>query len=263
MRQAVLIAAILLLGLSGVGFPDQTLTVTLDAPQSQPQSDLRLKHETLGATREASTQSSKASSAKEVSVGRVGTIIASKADIQSSPGKGRTLFSCPKGAYIAIVGENGAWFGVLMIDSSTGWIEKSKVELLNYQVLSPKSQTGSTGSKIVNSALKYLGIAYKWGGYSVSGLDCSGFVKAVFAGNGIGLPRVSRDQALVGTPVGWSQLQPGDRLYFACKGSQIDHAGIYIGNGYFIHSSASRGGVAVESIMKPFYVNSLVSARRS
>ena len=100
------------------------------------------------------------------------------------------------------------------------------------------------------------------GGYSTYGLDCSGFVKAVFASNGINLPRVAREQALVGMPVGWSQLQSGDRLYFACKGGQIDHAGIYMGNGFFIHSSMSRGGVAVDSVLKPFYMNSLVAARR-
>jgi cell wall-associated NlpC family hydrolase len=87
-------------------------------------------------------------------------------------------------------------------------------------------------------------------------------VKAVFASHGINLPRVARDQANVGTPVSASQLQPGDRLYFACKGGEIDHAGIYIGNGLFIHSSASRGGVAVDNIMKPFYANALVTARR-
>lgn len=270
-----ILAVFILLGVSAVGLADQTLTVTLDPAQGESegktQTDLRLSHETLGATRAASAkqysaqpQTSSGSSKKEVSVGRVGIVSASKADIKSTPDRrSRTLYTCPKNTCLAVLGENGGWYGVLMIDSSTGWIEKSKVTLLNYQAVARPAQGSGTGSRIVNTALKYLGIPYKWGGYSAGGVDCSGFVKAVFGSCGIALPRVSREQALVGIPVGWSQLQPGDRLYFACKGSQIDHAGIYIGNGLFIHSSASRGGVAVDNVLKGFYLNSLVAARRS
>ena len=276
LQKTALLILIVLAGfaLSGAGFADQTLTVTLD-PQGEPQkeakSDLRLNHETLGATREGSSkqyraqvQASSRSGKREVAIGRVGVVISTRADIRSRPaGKGLVLFICPKDTCLAIVGENGGWYGVLMVDSSTGWIEKKNVGLLNYQVVGQPSQTSGLGSRIVNSALRCLGIPYKWGGYSLGGLDCSGFVKAVFASHGVNLPRTSRDQAMVGIPVGWSQLQPGDRLYFACKGGQIDHAGIYMGNGFFIHSSASRGGVAVDSVLKPFYMSALVAARRS
>ena len=277
MRNTVLLAFVLvgMVGVLSAGVADQTLTITLDPPQAESQkeqsADLRLNHETLGATREgaakqpgAQAQASDGSAKKEVVIGRVGIVIASKAAIKSVPGKkGRTLYTCPKDTYLAIASENGSWYGVLMIDSSTGWIEKGEVRLLDYRVVAQSSQSDTEGTRIVNTALKYLGIPYKWGGYSFSGLDCSGFVRAVFASNGLNLPRVSRDQALVGTPIGWNQLRPGDRLYFACKGGQIDHAGIYTGNGLFIHSSASRGGVAVDNVLDSFYVTSLVAARRN
>ncbi len=161
-----------------------------------------------------------------------------------------------------MLGESKGWYGLLMADSSTGWIEKRDVRLLSYKVVGQQPRGSGPRDQIVDTALKYRGIRYKWGGYSFDGLDCSGFVKAVFASHGINLPRASRDQAAVGMPVGWAQLQPGDRLYFACKGGQIDHAGIYLGNGLFIHSSRSRGRVAVDSVLAPFYANSLVAARR-
>jgi lipoprotein Spr/probable lipoprotein NlpC len=64
-------------------------------------------------------------------------------------------------------------------------------------------------------------------------------------------------------PLDLSQLQPGDRLYFAVKGSAIDHTGIYLGDGYFIHASRSRGEVAVDRLNKPLYGRNLVAARRS
>ena len=278
MRKTLLLISILqaALLLSSSAFSDQTLTITLDPPKSESTAasgnDLRLKHETLGATRSASekqrysaqTKSASQSSKKDVPIGRVGVVTASKAEIKRAPsGRGYSLFTCPKDTYIAVVSESGSWYGILMVDSSTGWIEKSKVSLLDYQVMGNSPGGSGAGSRIVQTALKYLGIPYKWGGYSFGGLDCSGFVKAVFASHGISLPRVSHDQSQVGAPVTFSQLQAGDRLYFACKGGDVDHVGIYMGNGLFIHSSVSNRGVAVDSIAKPFYLNSLVAARRS
>lgn len=254
---------------------EQSLTISLDIPQAKEgkggESDLRLNHETLGTARQQVAKqvqnpaSQKASSGdNRTTVGRVGTVTSAKAEIRSYPGtRGRVLYTCAKDAYLAVIGYNGDWYAVLMIDSSTGWIHKKHVNLLDYQFSTQTPLGSDRGNRVVQTALKYLGISYRWGGYSTAGLDCSGFVKAVFASNGVELPRVSRDQAVVGASVPWNQLQPGDRLYFACKADHVDHTGIYMGNGYFIHSSASRGGVAVDSINKPFWLNSLVVARRS
>jgi len=252
---------------------EQTLTITLDASATK-KDDMRLTHETTGATRENSSkqaselqyrlQTSAKATGKEKPIGRVGVIIAAKADIKSAPtSKGHTYYTCPKDTYIAIVGENRDWYGVLMSDSSTGWIARKSVSLLDYQVVGNTTVSNASGSQVVNTALKYLGIPYVWGGYSFSGLDCSGFVKAVFASHGINLPRVARDQANVGTAVPFSQLQAGDRLYFACKGSVVDHTGIYMGNGMFVHSSSSRGGVGIDNLYNSRYTNWLVIARRS
>lgn len=270
---AVGVAVLIVLAVWSVGAPalaQQTLTIKLDPPGSKKEADLRLNHETLGATRQNASKQYRVEgrtgsrpNAEEKVIGRIGVISKSKADIKSAPRrKSRTFYSCPKDTYLAIVGENQSWYGVLMADSSTGWVEKKNVSLLDYQVVGKQPRGSEFGSRIVNTALKYLGIRYKWGGYSFDGLDCSGFVKAVFASHGINLPRVSRNQANVGTPLGWNQLQPGDRLYFACKGGQIDHAGIYMGNGLFVHSSRSRGGVVVDRLLVPFYANTLVAARR-
>jgi cell wall-associated NlpC family hydrolase len=104
------------------------------------------------------------------------------------------------------------------------------------------------GNQIVQTAFQYMGVPYVWGGNTESGIDCSGYLKKVFAENGIRLPRTAREQSTVGTQVSYAELQPGDRLYFCYKNSYIDHCGIYIGDNTFIHSSASRGGVAVDKL---------------
>ncbi len=267
-KHVILIVVVLLFCAWATVCADQTINVTLDPPKSDA-SDLRLKHETRSKATPSTEKQYTAQTAKSTSkskdsvVGQVGVVSASSAAIARMPSdNGYTLFTCPKDTYLAVTGERSGWYGVLMVDGSTGWVPKSKVTILEYQVKGSASD-GAFGARVVQTALKYLGIPYKWGGYSGSGIDCSGFVKAVFATHGISLPRVSRDQAVVGTSVGFSELQAGDRLYFACKGAQVDHTGIYMGNGLFIHSSVSNRGVAVDSLLKAFYVKSLVAARRS
>lgn len=81
-----------------------------------------------------------------------------------------------------------------------------------------------------------------YGGTTPAGFDCSGFTQYVFAKHGISLPRVSRDQFKVGTAVSFSNLKPGDLIFFSiAKNRTVDHVGIYVGNGQFINASSSKG----------------------
>ena len=95
--------------------------------------------------------------------------------------------------------------------------------------------------KILESAYSYLGTPYRYGGTTPDGFDCSGFVRHVFSENGIPLGRSSRDQALEGKAVSLSALKPGDLLFFNMhhrKHAWIDHVGLYVGNGQFIHAAS-------------------------
>jgi hypothetical protein len=188
---------------------------------------------------------------------------------------GRVISICPKGQYLAINSETPTAYGVLMVDRSIGYISKSDVQLLDYQVVNnqPSSSEsgaaadGSLGQRLVQEAFTYLTVPYLWGGDTRSGIDCSGFVKAVFESQGMSLPRVSRDQATVGYDVPLndvSQWMPGDRMYFACHHPEIDHTAMYIGNGKFIHASAGHGHqVAIDSVYNAYYSRHLIAVRRS
>ncbi|AFQ43495.1 C40 family peptidase [Desulfosporosinus meridiei] len=97
-------------------------------------------------------------------------------------------------------------------------------------------------SAIISTGKQYLGVKYVYGGTTPAGFDCSGFVQYVFAKHGITLPRVSRDQYKIGTSVSYSNLQPGDLVFFSlAKNGVVDHEGIYIGNGQFINAASSKG----------------------
>ena len=90
---------------------------------------------------------------------------------------------------------------------------------------------GSDGARILAAGERYLGVPYKWGGTSASGLDCSGFVQRAFGDLGISLPRVSVDQAKAGTSVGsLAEARPGDLVFWYGDGKRPNHIGIYAGD---------------------------------
>jgi cell wall-associated NlpC family hydrolase len=207
-------------------------------------------------------------------VGRLATVTRDKAQILGGRERGnRVLSVVPNGQLLAICGENSTQYGVMMIDHTVGYIAKSDVQLMEYQVVQdPPADGGDPNvtaleNGLVATARSYAGVPYLWGGESSDGIDCSGLMQTVFAANGINLPRVSGDQAGVGYDVPLndpSQWKPGDRLYFACHHPRIDHTGLYIGGGLFIHAHGSHGHqVGYDSIDNVYYRSHLVAVRRS
>lgn len=210
-------------------------------------------------------------------VGRLALVVSDKAVISAGrEAAGRVLSVCPKGQYLALSGQTPTQYAVLMVDHSLGFVAKSDVHLLDYQVVNNAPEGngdaagasgGPLGQSLVQSAFGYLGVPYVWGGNTASGIDCSGFVKAVYAAHGLTLPRHSGDQAQVGydVPKGdWSRWVPGDRMYFACHHPEIDHTGMYIGDGRFIHASMGHGqAVAIDRVDGAYYAGHLVCVRRS
>lgn len=202
--------------------------------------------------------------------GYVGTVIASVASIRSAPRESAPVWSrVVRGTQVIITTERPGWYGVLMINGSTGWVVQSALKKENRAIFWDDimrafgGQVGRDNSIVVAEAMRYLGVPYKYGGTSpVKGLDCSAFVQRVFASRGIKLPRTAAEQAKVGIPVPPHDLRPGDRLYFAVKGGRIDHCGIYIGNGLFIHASGRHDAVVISSLFEPLYARSLVAIRR-
>jgi len=264
------IFVILVFGTSALA--DDVITLELETPGiNNPEP----KEEAAQTVEKTVTTVKGQKSEKPRKVGRIAVVTVDNVPIYSLQNtKSKVYSNCRKDMSLAIVSTSGSWYGVLMVDGSIGWIQASKVKLLDYTTVLPEIQRGTLPSRggsytrgqdnpIVQTALQYLGVPYVYGGTSsTNGIDCSAFVRMVYAQFGVKLPRVSRDQANVGIPVSPDDIQPGDRLYFACKHSYVDHCGIYIGDGYFIHASASRGGVAVDDLNSKFYSSTLVAIMR-
>jgi len=110
---------------------------------------------------------------------------------------------------------------------------------------------------VIRTAKKFLGRRYVWGAEGPSCFDCSGFTQYVMRkSKGVKIPRVSRKQAYYGKYVTRSQLRPGDLIFFDTsrrRRGYVNHVGIYIGNGKFIHASSARHRVVITSLNSPFY----------
>lgn len=155
----------------------------------------------------------------------------------------------------AIVTVNGlvdGWYDVTCEYGTEGYIRSDFLDL---------TESSSSNSDIAATAKQYLGTGYVYGGASPRGFDCSGFTMYVYSQHGYSLPHsaTSQWQSGLGTRVySISELQPGDLAFFndpsRNAGKACSHAGIYTGDGQFIHSSSSRsGGVIVSSLTSGYY----------
>ena len=104
------------------------------------------------------------------------------------------------------------------------------------------------GAAICETASRWLGVPYLWGGITMGGVDCSGFVQALYRMHGIVIPRDSDQQSRTGEPVecgdDFEHLRPGDLLFFAETPGRCSHVALSTGGSRIIHSSLGNGGVA-------------------
>jgi cell wall-associated NlpC family hydrolase len=120
-----------------------------------------------------------------------------------------------------------------------------------------------TGKALASIARSMLGVPYRWGGASRSGLDCSGLVQYAHLKLGIDVPRNSQDQLVQASPVHPAQLHPGDLVFFKISWrNKPSHVGMYTGDGRFIHAPSSGKPVSYASLQNPFWKDRLVAAGR-
>jgi len=117
---------------------------------------------------------------------------------------------------------------------------------------------------VVAGALNMIGVRYRWGGNSPdSGLDCSGFVRYVFQDTlGLELPRRAVEMSRVGEKVRFSDLKPGDLVFFNTMRRTISHVGIYIGDNKFVHSPSTGSTIRVDDLDNSYWEKRFKGARR-
>ncbi|QCW98723.1 NlpC/P60 family protein [Aggregatimonas sangjinii] len=127
--------------------------------------------------------------------------------------------------------------------------------------------SNSKVDNIINTALQYSGVRYKFGGTTKKGMDCSGLLYVAFGEHDVQLPRVSRNMAEEGRRVRVKDVEKGDLLFFSTqkRGRGINHVGMVVAieddEIKFIHSSSSRG-VIVSSLREGYWNYAFVKATR-
>jgi gamma-D-glutamyl-L-lysine dipeptidyl-peptidase len=149
------------------------------------------------------------------------------------------------------------WLQVRLPDKRSAWIQSSDV----VSDLKPLSISES-----IELARRFLGIPYLWGGTSSFGFDCSGFTQMLMRVRGVNMPRDADKQAAWSgvVAVDRATLQPGDLLFFGSSPSKIDHTGMYIGDGQFIHDATNgRPVVQISRVDDQPWTQLLVACRRA
>lgn len=122
------------------------------------------------------------------------------------------------------------------------------------------SHLSETRKKIIEEAISWIGVPYKYGGNDRNGVDCSGLVLQVYDKIAdIKLPRNSAKQAEFCKRIKKEDVKDGDLVFFATGKDPgiVSHVGIMIDEDRFIHSSTSRG-VVVSRVSSDYYTNRLM-----
>ena len=126
-----------------------------------------------------------------------------------------------------------------------------------------RNGAGDMGSIAARTAERFVGIPYRWGGENVvDGMDCSGFVRAVYNLCGINIPRTSGEQYRVGDKVARENLMDGDLVFFGSSAEQINHVGIYVGGGRFVHAPRRGDEIKISTIDEKYFADRFIGAKR-
>lgn len=212
------------------------------------------------------------------------SILKDDVNVRSRPTtNSRLVAQVDKGKIASVLDRESGWYKLRFVGGTEGWVRGDMLQAVKASQVVAKTGSSSprvartTRSKpsntyvgtpvaatsLLRTAFSYQGVRYRWGGTSSrGGFDCSGFVGHVYRQHGVSLPRTSIQMSQVGTPVSQSELKEGDLLFFKTqRGTRINHVGIYIGGGKFIHSSSSGGKVQTDSL-SGYYSRRLAGARR-
>lgn len=222
-----------------------------------------------------------------------GTVLADVLNVRTSPDMDAGVKAkLTRGQQVEIITKTGDWFEILLeneilyvhsdyVKSSRKKVsvvlpeepEKPEIPENNFLVgdedeikITTQTPEGQAkAAEVVEFAKQFLGTPYQWGGKTPEeGFDCSGLVYYVYGEFGKGLYRVAKDQLKNGVAVDLEHLMPGDIVLFwnRTSYSEINHVGIYVGNGEFIHAPQTGDVVKFTTLETGYYAKNLVAARR-
>lgn len=156
----------------------------------------------------------------------------------------KLLLTLPRGAYLYSAEQTcnkGMWTKVYLSPNNLGWVKSGHVKKENKCNITEEKLR----ENIVESALSYLGVQYRWGGKTPLGIDCSGLCSMAYMLNGINIYRDAKLQSgFPIKPISKEELKKADLIYYP------GHIAMYLGDNKIIHATNSNGIVKINSINK-------------
>jgi cell wall-associated NlpC family hydrolase len=146
-------------------------------------------------------------------------------------------------------------------------IEKEEEQIERITNEKSYAETNDFINKVVENAMSYQGVKYRYGGTTSKGMDCSGLIGAAFMEAGKTMPRSSRTLSLVAKGLDLDEVRKGDFLFFATGKNkrQVNHVALITlvtpGEIEFIHSTTSRG-VITSTLNEAYWINAFLRAGR-
>ena len=195
-----------------------------------------------------------------LAAGERGYVNCDALNLRVSPNKSCEVVKLlPTGTVFDILYTENGWYNIRLQSGLTGFVSADYVTKISYDYTS----VNSNAEKIAQEAHNYIGCSYVYGASGPNAFDCSGFTSYLYKKYGYSIPRTADYQAEVGISVDKASLAPGDLVFFSNRSNRsINHVGIYVGNGNFIHASTSIRGVVMDSLYSDYYTRSYVCARR-
>jgi len=118
------------------------------------------------------------------------------------------------------------------------------------------------GTTIAAIARHLIGAPYQFGGADSQGFDCSGLAVFAYERVGLEIPRTAADQGRAAKPIERGKLAPGDLLFFRMGSRHVNHVGIYLGDGAFVHAPRRGATVSSASLDEPYFRKRFAGAGR-
>lgn len=199
-----------------------------------------------------------------------GRISADDVNFRSAPSTSSDVLGrFQSGTSVSVVGVSNDWFKV-QFAGQTGFVHPDYLTMesdtIPFAALPSITNTSisPTRQAVLEFAARYLGTPYKYGGASPDGFDCSGFTYYVYKNIVREIPRIASDQRAAAVDLTMDELIPGDLVFFRNSGSGggVGHAGIYVGEGQFIHAPNSGDYVSYDTLWSGTYNTTFICGGR-